>query len=137
GTDVSTESNVAVASVPWTWLDTARPIYATLFVGNVSLPTRVQFRPSADSYAEIVSKLRASLTQRGAFEADPEVLTLTPPSAVRRWNATPFACDTSMNACHDEGFSDPRIITPALTQFAWSDTVATRATIQPLFRSGV
>ena len=36
-----------------------------------------------------------------------------------------------MKPCADDADSDPRIITPALTQAACDDTVATRATIEP------
>ena len=57
-------------------------------------------------------------------------------SDTRRWNATPLAWDTSMKACADEADSELRIMTPALTQFASSEIVATRATIVPSPESG-
>src|SRR5579872_1925458 len=115
---VVTLSNVAVASVPLMWLDTARPASTFVDIVNVSLPTVVQVVPSADSYAVMTLPARVSFTQRGAVDMDPAVLTLVLPSATRRWNARPFAEDTSMKACADEGESEPRIITPAFTHAA-------------------
>src|SRR5262249_39689245 len=110
---------------------TASPITTDDPVANVSLPTAVQATPSADSNAVMTAPVRVSLTHRGAVEVVPDVLTLDAPLVRRRWNATPFAHETSMNACADEGSIEPRIITPALVQFATFWTDATCATIEP------
>ena len=98
-----TLSNVAVASTPVTWLDTPRPTSMDEPSWNVSLATCAQVTPSGDSKAAIVLPVRVSFTHRGAVVNVPEVLTLAAPSDSRRWNATPFPGDTSMNACAAEG----------------------------------
>jgi hypothetical protein len=126
-----TLSKAAVASVPLTWLDTASPTTTDDPIANVSLPTVVQAMPSADSNAVMTAPVRVSLTHRGAVEGVPDVLMLDAASARRRWNATPFAHETSMNACADEGSIEPRIMTPAFVQLATFWTDATRATIEP------
>src|SRR6185437_1855377 len=95
----------------------------------VSAPISVQFEPSADSYAVNVSPLRVSLTQCGDVDAEPAVLTLSPPATARRWNATPFECETSTNACGDPGSNESRIITPPFTHGETSSTFTTRAVI--------
>ena len=61
---------------------------------------------------------RTSLTQRGAVDWLPEVLTLAAPFTGRRWKGTPLTGDeaTSMKPCAADGASELRIITPALVQ---------------------
>ena len=45
----------------------------------------------------------------------------------RRWNASPFAVETSMNACGESGRVEARIITPILVH-GWDPLIdATRA----------
>src|SRR5690348_1684095 len=102
-------SNVHVALADVLWLVTPRPTYTIGAIGIVSVPTSVQFVPSADSYPVNVSPLRTSLIQCGAIDADPAVFTLVPPVASRRWNATPFDADTSMKACGESAASVSRI----------------------------
>ena len=60
---------------------------------------------------------RSSRTQYGAVSVVvPVVLADVPAVTRRRWNAVPFAAESSMNACVDPGATDSRIITPAFTQ---------------------
>ena len=73
-----TLSNVHVALAEVVWLVTARPTYIICAIGMVSVPTSVQLVPSDDSYAVNVLPLRVSLTQCGAVDAEPAVLTLVP-----------------------------------------------------------
>src|SRR5688572_9459609 len=95
---ITTLSNEQVAVAPVAWLVTARPTYTVVPIAIVSVPTRVQFTPSADSYALNRLPFRCNFTHRGAAESDPAVLALTPLSVARRWNAMPFEADASMNA---------------------------------------
>ena len=74
---------------------------------------------------------RSSRTQYGAAPLAPVVLTLAPPVAGRRWNASPLLNDTSMNACAAPGSTLSRIITPAFVHMLMFCTVATRATMLP------
>src|SRR5215204_447772 len=128
-----TLSNVAVALMPATWLDTASPTRTVCPIANVSDATSVQATPSADSYPLRVVPARVSLTQRGAVDWLPVVLVVTPPSATRRWNGTPFSGDaaTSMNPCAAEEDAEFLIITPAFVQLFTFWIEETRATIEP------
>src|SRR6185437_15186821 len=126
-----TPSNVHVALDDVVWLVTASPTYTLATIGTVSVPTSVQFVPSADSYAVNVLPARVSLTQCGAVDAEPAVLTLVWPDRLRRWNATPFDAETSMNACGESASSVSRTMTPAFTHALTFGTLATRAMIVP------
>src|SRR5262249_2668442 len=72
-----------------------------------------------------------SFTHRGAVDSDPAVLTLAPPVASRRWNATPFDEETSTKACIDPGSTVSRIITPPFDHALAALIEVTRATIVP------
>ena len=111
-----TLSNAQIAEAAVVWLVTPRPTNTFVPIGMLSVPTTVQFTPSA--YSEAVNKLplRVSFNHRGAVESDPELFVLVPPVRPRRWNATPFEVETRMNACADPASSVSRIITPAFTQ---------------------
>src|SRR4051812_42865235 len=111
-----TLSKVQVAAAPVVWLVTPRPTNTVCPMLIVSVPTSVHATPSADSYALNVLPLRVSFTQRGAADALPELPVLTPPVAVRRWNAMPLVHDPSMKPCADPASSVSRIMTPAFTQ---------------------
>ena len=81
----------------------------------------------------MVLPARVSLTQRGAVDWLPVVLTLLSPSARRRWNGTPFTGDeaTSMKACAADG--DERVADhdARLRPGVDASIVVTRATIEP------
>ena len=61
-----TLSNVAVASRVVSWLDTASPTYTAASIVNVSVPTIVHARPSADR--EVVNLGRSRERQSRAFK---------------------------------------------------------------------
>ena len=79
-----TLSKVHVALAEVLWLVTARPTYAICAIGIVPAPTCVQLVPSDDLYVVNVLPLRVSLTQCGAIDTEPEVLTLVPSVTSRR-----------------------------------------------------
>ena len=60
--------------------------------------------------------LRSSRTHRGGVTPATFVLTDVPPVVGRRWNDTPLAADTSMNACAEPASSEARNMTPAFAQ---------------------
>jgi hypothetical protein len=124
-------SKVAVASRVVSWLETPSPTFTSDGIANVSLPTSVQFAPSADMNAEIVAPRRSSFTQAGAVPTPPLVLVDRPALATRRWNASPLPAETSMRACAESAVSRSRIhharFHPGLT----FSTEATRAMMSP------
>src|SRR5438874_8054599 len=103
-------------------------MYTVDDIGMVSVPTSVQFVPSIDSYEENVLPLRVSFTHRGAVAVLPAALTLMPLVASRRWNATPFAADTKIEAWAASAASVSRLMSPAFTHAATFWTEATPAT---------
>src|SRR3954466_12422211 len=112
----ATRSNVVTDTASVVWLDTPSPMNTFAAIAIVSVPTSFQVVPSAEWEAVNVLPLRSSRTQYGAAKVVlPVVLTDVPLVVKRRWNAVPFAADSSMNACVDPGASDSRIITPAFT----------------------
>src|SRR5581483_4803472 len=126
-----TLSTVAVADALVEWLVTATPTKTLAPIAMVSVPIVVHDAPSADSCAVSVLPLRTRRTQCGGAEADPLVLTDVLPVASRRWNATPFAAETSTSPCAAFAASDSRIITPAFDQALVFCTVSTRIWIDP------
>jgi hypothetical protein len=73
---------------------------------------------------------RTIRSHTGAVTAGPAVLTVTPPSAVRRWNAVPLAGDTMIEACGDEAsVALTRIMIPALVQTLTGCRESTRVSI--------
>ena len=91
------------------------------------LPIVVHVEPFDDSDAVNVLPLRWRRTQRGGVDADPVLLSESPPVVGRHCKATPFAADTSANACFEDALSVSRTITPAFDQVAACWTLATRA----------
>src|SRR5690242_5331957 len=104
---------------------------------SASLPTTHHDTPSNEADAVMTSPFRDSFTHFGAGPAPPYVSVDPPPVTVRRWNASPFPTDTSMNACAEPASSVSRIITPAFAQSSLPLSDATRATIEPSLASDV
>src|SRR4051812_16192902 len=96
-----TLSNVAVATVPSTWLETARPTLIVLPITIVSVPTTVHVEPFGDTDAVIVFPERTILPQWGGATPGPGVLVPPPRAVTRRWNAVPLVVPgvTIMKAC--------------------------------------
>jgi hypothetical protein len=93
-----TFSNVEVFKVPFTWLQTARPMYTVVPMLIVCDPTVVQLTPSADLEPVSVFPLRTRRTQYGAVPREPEVKELLPPVVERQISSGALGM-RSMIAC--------------------------------------
>src|SRR6478609_4171469 len=91
----------------------------------------VHVAPSGDVAAVTTLPARWSRTQTAATPVPPAVLTEIAPYAPRRWNGSPFAFETNIDAWGDFCSMVARIIAPALVQLSLPARAATRATIVP------